>query len=63
MIAGEGADCALVYNTVRTRVPSCVHASRDEREFDKEWRRTLRREVDGNIVGVERMSISVAGRK
>ena len=58
-----GIDCILVYNTVGTRVTSCVHASRDERELDEERRRARSRKVDGDIVGIERMSVSVAGRE
>ena len=56
-------DCSLVYNTVRTRVTPCVHAPRDQRELDQERRSARSREVDGDIVGVECMSISVTGRE
>ena len=56
-------DHVLVYNTIKTRVASCVHASRDERELDQERRCALRLEIDGNVIGIERMSISVTGRE
>lgn len=60
IITEGGIDRVLVYNTVRTRVASCIHASHDERELDKERRSALGRKVDGDIEGVERMSVSVA---
>ena len=56
-ISSGGMNCALVYNTVSTRITSCVHASRDE-----ERRCTGGRKVDSDIIGVERMSVSVAER-
>ena len=62
-INSGGMNCVLVYNTVGTGITSCVHASRDERELDEEGRRTGGRKVDSDIIGVERMSVSVAERE
>ena len=58
----RGEEHVLIYNTVRTRIASRIHASCQERKFNQEGRRALIK-VDCNIIGIERMSVLVAGRE
>ena len=58
----RGEEHVLIYNTVRTRIASCIHASCQEKKFNQEGRRALTK-VDCNIVGIEWVSVLVAGRE
>ena len=56
----RGEEHVLIYNTVRTRIASCIHASCKEKKFNQEGRRALTK-VDCNIAGIERVGVLVAG--
>lgn len=46
----RGRDCALIYDTISTRVASCIHTSRrDGGEPDEERGRALGREVGSDV--------------
>ena len=60
VITRANGDHVLVYHTVSARVSTSIHTSLNERELDQERRRALV-EVDADIIGIERMSVRIAG--